>query len=41
VLFTPIFFSVLMKLFGGKSGPDRGGRVHRSIDEEQVVEVEK
>jgi multidrug efflux pump subunit AcrB len=41
VLFTPIFFSVLMKMFGGKSGSDRGEQVHRPIDEEQVVEVEK
>jgi len=34
VLFTPIFFSVLMKMFGGKGGPDREEHNRHSVDEE-------
>jgi hypothetical protein len=46
VLFTPIFFSVLMKLFGGRIGgkgrSDRRRQVGHLIDEEeQMAGVEK
>jgi multidrug efflux pump len=37
VLFTPIFFSVLMKMFGGKSGPDREEHSGHSIDQEKQM----
>jgi multidrug efflux pump subunit AcrB len=46
VLFTPIFFSVIMKFFGGKSGgKPESGRAHqerRSIEEEEAeLEVKR
>src|ERR1700751_3089110 len=34
VLFTPIFFSVLMKMFGGRGGSDREEHSGHSVDEE-------
>jgi multidrug efflux pump len=45
VLFTPIFFSVVMKFFGGKTGgKPESGRAHqerRSIEEEAELEVKR
>jgi hypothetical protein len=37
VLFTPIFFSVLMKMFGGKDGPGREEHSSHSVDEEKQM----